>query len=65
MNPISLSVRLLEDLQETVSVDSVIAVVTDRWISANCWQKTLATVENYFSLIFGVLVGNTKLTIVM
>ena len=29
------------------------------------FEQTLATVENYFSLIFGVLVGNTKLTIVM
>ena len=28
MNPISLSVRLLEDWQETVSFDSVIAVAT-------------------------------------
>ena len=24
------------------------------------FEQTLATVENYFSLIFGVLVGNTK-----
>ena len=29
------------------------------------FEQTSATVENYFSLIFGVLVGNTKLTIVM
>ena len=29
------------------------------------FEQTLATVENYFSLIFGVLVANTKLTIVM
>ena len=29
------------------------------------FEQTLATVENYFSLISGVLVANTKLTIVM
>ena len=29
------------------------------------FEQTLATVENYFSLILGLLVGNTKLTIVM
>jgi len=29
------------------------------------FEQTLATVENDFSLIFGVLVGNTKLTILM
>ena len=39
MNPISLSARLLEDWQETVSFDSIIPVATGRWISANCWQK--------------------------